>query len=314
MEILTILMETPLISIALCTYNGQQFLKEQLESLINQTYKHIEIIAVDDCSNDSTFEVLQEYAAIYSNIQVRQNKSRLGHNLNFQQALSACNGELIAICDQDDIWTNDKLERQREAMKNNVLVYCDSHFIDYWGNSMKYKMSDKFNFVRGSRPEAFLFSNCVSGHSILMRKSVLSVAMPFPLQFHYDQWLAFAACCMGSIDFVEEGLLQYRIHDNNCTDILARQHNKRKPNATSILQDESKWLQICAEIQSSSQQLISTLYYQSLKRNDSYFCLSFGHLIWRNRTTLLSISKKNNVSKFFFVLRKIWGGRIKRNF
>ncbi|WP_374759404.1 glycosyltransferase [Dyadobacter fanqingshengii] len=150
-------MDTPLISIALCTYNGQRYLKDQLDSLLNQSYQNIEILAVDDCSNDLTYDILLEYAAVHSNIRVYRNNSRLGYNLNFGKALRLCNGDLIAISDQDDIWRKDKLEIQYNAIKSNVLIYCDSHFIDSSGKSMNYKMSDKFNFYKSiSLP----FGNC----------------------------------------------------------------------------------------------------------------------------------------------------------
>ncbi|MCE7064776.1 glycosyltransferase [Dyadobacter sp. CY326] len=142
--------KTPLMSIALCTYNGQRYLKEQLNSVINQTYKNIEIVIVDDCSSDLTHDIIRDYAETHASVKVYVNPERLGYNKNFEKALKLCTGEFIAICDQDDIWRHDKLEIQQCAMKHHMLVYCDSHFIDGTGKSMNYKMSDKFNFYKGS--------------------------------------------------------------------------------------------------------------------------------------------------------------------
>ncbi|MCE7064777.1 hypothetical protein [Dyadobacter sp. CY326] len=145
-----------------------------------------------------------------------------------------------------------------------------------------------------------------------MKSSLLAIALPFPPDFHYDQWLAFIACCSGSIDFVNESLVQYRIHNDNCTNILASPKigAKTKANASEKLLKESKWLEICASKNSESQPFIQALYQKSLKRNRSVFDLPFGIMIWKNRNPLLHIMKKNGLSKFFFVLRKIWGAKV----
>lgn len=93
------LMRTPLISVAMATYNGSRFLKEQLDSLLSQTYPNIEIIVVDDCSTDNTVEILKEYELKYNNIHICENEINLGVNQTFGKALKLTKGELIAICD-----------------------------------------------------------------------------------------------------------------------------------------------------------------------------------------------------------------------
>src|SRR5690606_33629827 len=104
------IMDSPLISIALCTYNGEKFLAEQLDSIVNQTYKNIEIIAVDDCSTDRTLTILQKYASKDVRVKVYSNKTNKGYSKNFEYAISLCTGDYIAVSDQDDIWVSDKLE------------------------------------------------------------------------------------------------------------------------------------------------------------------------------------------------------------
>ena len=129
----------PLISIALCTYNGEEFIRQQLNSLLNQTYTNIEIIAVDDFSIDRTVAILQEYAALDRRLNIFTNEHNLGYTNNFEKALNLCNGDLIAICDQDDIWHPDKLKIQSELMSGHELLYHDSEFIDESGKSMNLK-------------------------------------------------------------------------------------------------------------------------------------------------------------------------------
>src|ERR1700742_869803 len=101
---------SPLVSIALCTYNGERFLSKQLDSLLSQTYINIEIIIVDDGSHDNTWNILIDYAQKNKRLQISQNARNLGHTCNFERAIKLCNGDYIAIADQDDIWESDKIK------------------------------------------------------------------------------------------------------------------------------------------------------------------------------------------------------------
>jgi len=303
----------PLISIALCTYNGSAFLREQLDSILKQHYTHWELVVVDDCSTDTTRHILEGYAGRDARISLHYNEQNLGYNKNFEKALSLCGSELIAICDQDDIWHPEKLEKQVRLLGDNTLVYHDSEFVDAEGKSMNRRISDKLNFYRGDEPEVFLFLNCVSGHSILLKKNVLQKSVPFPDNFHYDQWLAFNAACLGTIDFIPETLVKYRQHPSNNTDILALKTVARSVDQKVLeLKRESDWLLLCArQCPGKAHGLINALYNQSLRRNDGYFNAAFGMLIWKHRDTLLRILKKPDTSKFFYALRKVWGAKAK---
>jgi glycosyltransferase involved in cell wall biosynthesis len=303
----------PLISIALCTYNGSEFLREQLDSVLGQHYSNWEMVVVDDCSSDSTRDILQEYAERDARISLHHNAQNLGYNKNFEKALGLCRSELIAVCDQDDIWDPEKLEKQVRLIGNHKLVYHDSEFVDSSGQSMNRRISDKLNFYRGSEPEVFLYLNCVSGHSILLKKEVLQKSLPFPEGFHYDQWLAFNAACLGTIDFVPEPLVKYRQHASNNTDMLALKPVERKTfEKVREMEQESHWLLLCGrQATGKTQALISALYDESIRRNDGFFNAAYGMLIWKNRGTLLRLLKKSDTSKFFYTLRKMWGAKAK---
>ncbi|WP_353720519.1 glycosyltransferase family 2 protein [Dyadobacter sp. 676] len=306
--------DTAKISIALCTYNGEQFLRAQLDSIIAQSIDSWEVIAVDDGSTDHTWEVLNDYAAVDGRFKLFRNEKNLGYNGNFQKALNLCEGEYIAICDQDDVWHPDKLKFQLDAIGNSLLVYHDSELIDAAGSSMNLKISDKFNFYRGSSPEAFLYLNCVSGHSILMKNDLVAKALPFPSNFHYDQWLAFVAASTGSVDFVERVLVQYRQHQHNTTDILARRKSARSRDMKlAELEREAIWIAKCAEkATGNSRQLLVRLAALSESRNRSFAEPRYGIVIWQHRHTLLSLLKKSPVSKLFYIVRKIWGSKAKK--
>lgn len=302
------------ISIALCTYNGEQFLRPQLDSIIAQSFGHWEIVVVDDVSTDGTWDILQEYAANDDRFRLFRNEKNLGYNRNFQKALGLCEGEYIAICDQDDIWHPDKLRLQLAGIGSNFLIYHDSEFIDEAGSPMGLKISDKFNFYRGSSPEAFLYLNCVSGHTILMKKEVVTRALPFPEGFHYDQWLAFVAASAGSVDFVDKVLVGYRQHDRNTTDILARRKRERSLEVKlAEFEKETVWIAQCAEKASrNTRALLVRLANLSETRKHSFAVPQYGFVIWQHRKTLLSLLKKSGISKFFYVVRKIWGSKAKK--
>jgi glycosyltransferase involved in cell wall biosynthesis len=303
----------PLISVALCTYNGGDFLEEQLDSILAQSISDWEIVIVDDCSQDKTHAILKTYAQRDARFNVYYNQENLGYNKNFEKALKLCMGEFIAICDQDDVWDRDKLKIQLEEIKDSLLIYHDSMFMDYSGKSMETRISDKFNFYRGARPEVFLYLNCVSGHSIFMKNAVLQLALPFPEEFHYDQWLAYVATTHGAIDFVDQTLVRYRQHGKNNTDIMAlKSRSKDKEQKLEELKRESEWLRLCAEkANGTTKKFIARIHALSMKRNKSFAYISYGLAIWNNRALLLSLLKKSDRSKFFWTLRKIWGRKAK---
>ncbi|TLV03301.1 glycosyltransferase family 2 protein [Dyadobacter luticola] len=305
---------TPRISIAMCTYNGRDFLQQQLDSILAQTVSDWEMVIVDDCSADDTHAILNAYAERDPRFKIHCNDQNLGYNKNFEKALQLCECDIIAICDQDDIWRPDKLETQLNALGDHQLIYHDSEFIEDSGKPMGIKISDKFNFYRGSNPEAFLYLNCVSGHSIMMKKPVLEKALPFPANFHYDQWLAFISATEGSINFVDQCLVKYRQHQKNNTDMLALHAVARNVDQKlEGLEQESAWLLLClGKAKGKSKLLIDRLYTLSLQRNKSFASIAYGITIWKNRQSLLYLLKKSEVSKFFYTLRKIWGSRIKK--
>src|ERR1700742_3478188 len=102
--------QEPLISVALCTYSGEKFLQEQMDSILAQTYKNLEIVIVDDCSTDRTIDIINSYAEKDKRIKLFQNDTNLGFNKNFEKALSLTTGEYISISDQDDTWLPQKLQ------------------------------------------------------------------------------------------------------------------------------------------------------------------------------------------------------------
>jgi len=307
-----------LVSIALCTYNGEAYLREQLDSIVNQSYPAIELIAVDDCSSDNTLKILEEYAAKYPYIQVFVNPQNLGYIRNFEKALRLCNGDFIALSDQDDIWDLRKIEKQVKAIGNHLLIYHDSEFVDQNGQSLYSKMSDIMNLYRGDRPEAFLFFNCISGHSVLMKKELRDELLPFPNAYFHDWWMGYVATNLGSIDFINESLVKYRQHQKADTNILKRKRDNTLRNPiTAEMKYERKmlWIKSCLDYpKNKNPEFIQNLYAELQKNKEEYISFGLAKIIYKNRGMLFSINKKSTFSKLNFALKELWGGKIRRIF
>ena len=307
-----------LVSIALCTYNGEAYIREQLDSIVNQSYSPLELIAVDDCSTDNTLHILQEYAAKYPFIKVFVNPENLGYIRNFEKALQLCSGDFIALSDQDDIWDLKKIEKQVHAIGNNLLVYHDSEFIDQNGNSLNRKMSDLMNLYRGDQPEAFLFFNCISGHSVLMKKELRDELLPFPNAYFHDWWMGYVATNLGSIDFINETLVKYRQHQKADTNILKRKRDNtlRNPlSAEMIYERKMLWIKSCVDYtKNKNPEFLRNLYAEFKKNKEEYISFGLAKLIYKNRDILFSINKKNIFSKLNFTLKELWGGKMRRIF
>ncbi len=206
----------PLISIALSSYNGEKYIKEQLNSLIKQTYAPLEIIIVDDCSNDSTLSILKEYEKKYDNIKVFSNEHNLGFNKSFEKAFSLCSGEYIAISDQDDYWMENKVSKLYQHIGEALLIYSNSLLIDENGNILKEEKGGEIQPAIND-PRSFSIQNVVSGHTILFRKDLLKYILPLPKVGYYDWWMALIAANENKIASLNECLTKHRIHTSNAS-------------------------------------------------------------------------------------------------
>jgi glycosyltransferase involved in cell wall biosynthesis len=205
----------PLVSIAMCTYNGERFLREQLNSLIAQDYPNLELIVVDDKSTDSTFDILQEYEKKYPYIHTIQNDKNIGFVRNFEKAIQHCTGEYIALCDQDDIWFPHKITTLVNNIGDAGLIYSQVKRINENGTLLD-KDLIRSNSLEGKCHLNFLFKSGIPGHLCLMKKEVLSKALPFPegISFH-DRWIIFITAALCGIKAYPEVLSLHRKHGKN---------------------------------------------------------------------------------------------------
>ena len=220
-------MEKPLISVVLCTYNGAKYLAAQLDSILRQTYKPLELIISDDASTDDTRQVLQRYETNPA-ISIFYNEKNIGLAKNFAYASGHAKGEYIAYSDQDDIWAENKIERLYQSISNKLLVYSDSELINKDGSSLGKKLSGIRHMYTGEDSRGYIFSSVVWGHGMLIKKELLQLSQPLPANVHHDIWLAFKAITHGGIAYIDEVLTKYRQHPDSSSITLPDERYKRK--------------------------------------------------------------------------------------
>jgi glycosyltransferase involved in cell wall biosynthesis len=219
-----------LVSIALCTYNGEKYLAKQLDSIFTQDYLNLEVIVVDDCSMDNTLNILKEYQKRHNNLQLIINDRNLGFNQNFKKALSLCRADYIAIADQDDIWFKDKISLSMQHIGDNLMLYHDSEYIDNNGLSLHKSTSSHHRFVAGNCAQNLIYYNCISGHACLIKRDLLTLTPPFDHLLYYDWWLAYTAACTGKINYITNKLVKHRKHDESST-----KNDKTDPKSLRII-------------------------------------------------------------------------------
>lgn len=221
--------QSPLVSIALCTYNGEKFLQQQIDSLLGQTYRNIEIIAVDDASSDNTVKTLEEYSKKDPRLQFYINEKNLGYNKNFEKACRLTTGDFIAICDQDDIWNLQKIEIMLNQWdRKSLLFYSLSR--EFFGDEPIVEEENKpITYYEGSTPEKLPFDCPIHGHSLIFQRSLLQVAIPFPDAVFYDLWLALTASATGSVQCIKKTLTYHRRWSLNSSRVLTsiKEKNER---------------------------------------------------------------------------------------
>ena len=213
------------LSIALCTYNGSKFLREQLQSLANQTLLPFEVIVTDDCSTDNTISIIREFDKVL-NIKTFANDFPLKVTKNFEKAVSLCSGDIILMCDQDDIWHPDKLAKISQYFQDNpnrLAVFSDADLVDEKGESLnknfwsvvRFHEFQIQQFKEGNVVELLLAGNRTAGCMMAFRKELIEKIVPFPthipLMIH-DNWITIVSAMMDSFGLIDEKLISYRQH------------------------------------------------------------------------------------------------------
>ena len=206
----------PKISVCMAVFNGERYLKQQLQSILSQLRKYDEIVIVDDASTDTSLQLI--YNLQDSRIRVIQNLENQGVISSFATALQNSEGDVIFLSDQDDIWLPKKVQKILEVFQKQsdiTLVTSDAQLINEEGEII----APSFFSLRGQFIDHLLpnlMKNKYHGCTLAFRKELLKKVLPFPddIPMH-DSWIGLVNHLYGETIYLEEPLLQYRIHNYN---------------------------------------------------------------------------------------------------
>jgi hypothetical protein len=213
------------ISVAMCTYNGAEFLPAQFESIIAQSRQPDEIVVCDDGSTDETQSLLAKFATETTiPVLIHHNQTNLGSVKNFERAIQLCTGDVIAVSDQDDVWRHDKLQLIEQAFnKPSVgLVFSDAELVDEHLNPLGHTMwnaiafdAHKRRLVRYGRAlEVLITGWTVTGATMAFRSRFVKLSLPIPegIAMIHDGWIALTIAAVANVVVLDEPLIKYRQH------------------------------------------------------------------------------------------------------
>jgi glycosyltransferase involved in cell wall biosynthesis len=213
-------------SVAMCTYNGAAFVAEQLESVAGQTRPPDELVVCDDRSTDATRDIVEGFAARAPfPVRLFVNEENLGSTRNFGRAVALCAGQLVALCDQDDAWLPEKLERleARFAARPSVgFVFTDAELADERLRPTGRRLWESIGFGereqrlvrRGRALDLLLAGSHVTGATMAFRARFKEIILDIPadLPVIHDGWIALVLAAASDADFIAEPLVRYRQH------------------------------------------------------------------------------------------------------
>lgn len=206
-----------MISVCMATYNGEKYLREQVDSILAQLGENDELVVSDDGSTDSTIDILKSYND--SRIKILKNKGNHGVNCNFDNALRYATGDYIFLADQDDIWLPDKIDECINALQKYDCVVHDAIVVDNMLNIMSNSFFEGDNSGRGFWKN--IYKNTYLGCCMAFNRNVLTKILPIPVTkaFYHDGWIGCVADLRATLIFIPFKGILFRRHDNNtsCT-------------------------------------------------------------------------------------------------
>ena len=201
-----------MISVCIATYNGERYIRQQIESIVCQLNVDDEIIVSDDGSTDGTLDIVKGIGD--KRIKIIEGPGRKSPILNFECALKASKGDFIFLSDQDDVWKPDKVEICMKWLKTYNCVVSDAEVTD---NRLKplYPSLYAIMQVRQGRIYNTIWKNGYTGCCMAFRRNVLEASLPFPKNIPmHDIWIGNVAAYMYNVIFIPDRLIHFRRHEN----------------------------------------------------------------------------------------------------
>jgi glycosyltransferase involved in cell wall biosynthesis len=249
----------------MCTYNGERFLPQQLASIAQQSRLPDELVVCDDQSTDRTVAILREFAASAAYpVRVFENERNLGFAVNFERAIRLCDGDLIALSDQDDIWYPNRLERSEQEFTNHpqtALVFSDADLIDEQNHLLGETLWQRLGFV-GKRKRDLLAGRFVvlakhrfvTGATVMFAANLREHFLPIAPGWIHDEWIALMTAAFSDLRPIDQPLIRYRIHGSQQVGF----QNKLMQRAQGQTRAERHWARL-AESARELQQMCDAL-------------------------------------------------------
>lgn len=239
------------VSVALATYNGIKYIKKQLDSIVGQTVKADQVVISDDGSEDGTYEFIKDYIARkkLGSWEIFQNSHEHGITNNFINALEKCDGDVFFLCDQDDIWKKDKIERIKNIFANNPDVQCVISKILYIINNKVCSRNTAYTQKDNHDVEIEELLKVCSylGMSSAFKKEVFFNANKEKMLSSSHDWILFiTALNMGRIRYLGKTCQYYRVHDNNAS---ISKNDSFYINRMKLIERKIKHLNVLKDIQ-----------------------------------------------------------------
>ena len=211
-----------MISVCIATFNGEKYIREQLDSILYQLSDSDEVIISDDSSTDKTLEIVKSYND--PRIKIFPNNKFHSPIFNFENALKYAEGDYVFLSDQDDVWMDNMIEIMIKALKDASLVVSNCFVVDKNLNIIKESFFTQ-------KPSASIIKNIISNNYIgccmAFRKEVLLKALPFPKQIAmHDIWLGLCGALFYNVIFISEKLIMYRRHNENSSPTMEKSNYK----------------------------------------------------------------------------------------
>lgn len=291
-----------MVDILMATYNGEKYIKEQIESILNQTYQDWILYIRDDGSKDNTLSIIKSYIDSYPNkiYLVETGKKNMGAKLNFSELMKNSKSDYCMFCDQDDVWNKDKIEVTLNRMleeegthgKNMpILVHTDLMVVDD-----KLNVIDKsfFNYIginyKFNSTVDLVFFNTVTGCTMMINKALSDSIKFIPKESHmHDHWIAMVASYIGKISTINSPTIMYRQHSNNT---LGAVRNSTNFNIIKIIRRKKIYIKSLKEKINTVKILYNEFSDKSIKNSNS-----------KKVYDLISLEDKNFFNKKFILIK-----------
>lgn len=299
------------ISVALCTYNGEKYVEEQINSILKQTILPDEIIVGDDCSTDRTVEIVNNLLASsnisYTILPIEKN---LGVVKNFERTITSTTGEIIFTSDQDDVWVETKIEKIIEKFEEDettILIFSDAVLVDKNLKNLDMNLWESLdlNISVLKKNEDFLkyliVKNGITGATLAFKRDLLDKTVPFSKKFIHDYWLGIVAASYGmKIKSISEPLVKYRQHDTNVVGAEKKSFLKKTHLFWSSLNDK----EILLDYYNQKERMFADLIHlldsnRSLVPEKNYREIREAYEFWMRQNNLSNLSKKNRITLIF---------------